>query len=77
MITRVFIWDWKDRIPYVEMLKYQHKNPNLHLYEYDDHGGTFTFLVFSLNKRLALKEVIKSFGKDNSFSHKTNLRKIF
>lgn len=51
MIPRVFSWDWKAHIPYVEMLKYKHQCPTAHLYEYDDHGGTFIFLVFAPNKK--------------------------
>jgi hypothetical protein len=76
-MTSVFIWDWKDPVPYIEMLKYQHKNPTLHLYEYDDHGGTFSFFVFALDKQRAIREVVKSFGGDDVEVDKKQLRRIF
>lgn len=66
MIPRVFIWDRKDPIPYIEMLKYKHKYPTAHLYEYDDLGVTVTYLVFAPTKKIALREVKKSFGESIS-----------
>ncbi len=76
MIPRVFIWDWKDPVPYVEMLKYKHECPILHLYEYDAHGGTFTYLIFAPTKKMALREVNKSFGDDISI-YSSEIRRIF
>lgn len=78
MIPRVFIWDRKDSIPYIEMLQYKHKCPTAHLYEYDDHGGTFTYLVFAPTKKLALREVRKTFSDGGSIEiYSSDIKRIF
>lgn len=72
----IFTWDWKDPVPYIEMLKYKHIYPTAHLYEFDDHGGTFTYLIFAPTKKIALREVEKSFGNDISISS-SEIQRIF
>lgn len=48
-------------IPFIEMLKFQKKNPNLHLYEYLM-PGTFSYYVFAPSIKLAKKQIDLDFG---------------
>lgn len=75
MIPRVFIWDWNEPVPYREMLKHQHRCPTLHLYEYDP-GTTLSYFIFAPNRKIALREVIKSYDGVKE-DHTANLRRIF
>lgn len=56
MKTEIFSWDYNEQSPFIEMLKFQKQNPNLHLYEIVDHGGTFSLFVFASNCNIAKKE---------------------
>lgn len=56
MKTQMFMWDWKDEVPLIEMLEYQKKNPELNLYEIVNLGGTFTHYIFAPDYKVAKKE---------------------
>jgi len=77
MISIVFIWDWNEPVPYIEMLKYKHMCPTSHLYEYDA-SGTFTYLVFAPTKKIALREVRKTFSDGGSIEiYSSDINRIF
>lgn len=60
--SMIFSWDWKDTVPVVDMLSFQKKNPTLHLYEYVEHGGTFTYYVFAPTIKIARQRVFGDLG---------------
>ena len=51
--TNVFIWDYKDEAPFIEMLKFSRKHPELHLFEIHNHGIQLYVYIFALNAATA------------------------
>lgn len=59
-MKNIFIWDYKEQVPFIEMLKFSRKHPELHLYQVCDTGSTFEAFIFSKNAVTAKKELYSS-----------------
>ncbi len=54
--ANVFTWDYKDEAPFIEMLMFSRKHPELHLFEIHNHGIQLYVYIFALNAATAKRQ---------------------
>jgi hypothetical protein len=59
-----FVWDYNEKVPFIEMMKFSRKHPKLHLYQVYDTGATFEVYIFSKNAATAKKKLYSSMYLD-------------
>lgn len=59
-MKNIFIWDYKEQVPFIDMLKFSRKHPEFRLYQVYDTGSTFEAFIFSKNAATAKKELYSS-----------------
>ena len=60
----IFVWDYNEPVPLIEMMKFSRKHPKLHLYQVYDTGATFEVYIFSKNAATAKKKLSSSIYLD-------------
>lgn len=59
-MKNIFTYDYKEQVPFIEMLKFSRKHPELHLYQVYETGSSLEVFIFSKNAATAKKELYSS-----------------
>lgn len=60
-----FLWEYNEKAPFIEMLKFSRKYRDLHLYEVVDDGTTFYTYIFAENAATAKQQLFEALYEDS------------